>query len=137
MNKGTKTLFFWHSTLDGERTVQATAARPGDPDPRSASETNVWDMNVRWKFGISTGHWAATHRGIRILIDVDRATGKASEIQWFIGGRLDSKSPVDCAVDAAKKLSIIVIDRRILEDHNWAAAEAKDRRSQSMRHNHQ
>jgi hypothetical protein len=83
-------------------------------------------VNVTWKLGISTGRWAATHRGIRIVINVNQTTGKASEIAWFIGGQLDEISPVDCDVGTAQKLAIIVADRRILEEGNWAEAEVKD-----------
>jgi hypothetical protein len=85
-------------------------------------------VNVTWKLGISTGHWAATHRGIRMVINVNQPTGKASEIAWFIGGRMDEISPVSCDVETAKKLAIIVVDRRILEEGDWAEAEVNDLR---------
>ena len=84
---------------------------------------------MTWKLGTSTGHWAATHRGIRIVINVNQTTGKASEIAWFIGGRLDEISPVNCDLGTAKKLAIIVVDRRILEEGDWAEAEEKHLRA--------
>jgi hypothetical protein len=61
-----------------------------------------------------------------MVINVNQTTGKASEIAWFIGGRLDEISPVNCDLGTAKKLAIIVIDRRILEEGDWAEAEEKD-----------
>jgi hypothetical protein len=63
-----------------------------------------------------------------MVINVNRSTGKASEIAWFIGGRLDEISPVNCDVETAEKLAIIVVDRRILEEGHWAEAEEKDLR---------
>jgi hypothetical protein len=63
-----------------------------------------------------------------MVINVNQTTEKASEIAWFIGGRLDEISPVNCDVEVAKKLAIIVVDRRILEEGNWAEAEAMDLR---------
>ena len=63
-----------------------------------------------------------------MVINVNQSTGKASEIAWFIGGRLDEISPVNCDVAIAKKLAIIVVDRRILEEGEWAEAETKDLR---------
>jgi hypothetical protein len=61
-----------------------------------------------------------------MVINVNQTTAKASEIAWFIGGQLDEISPVNCDVETAKKLAIIVVDRRILEEGDWAEAEAKD-----------
>ena len=60
-----------------------------------------------------------------MVINVNQTTGKASEIAWFVGGRLDEISPVNCDVEAAKKLAVIVVDRRILEESDWAEAEVK------------
>jgi hypothetical protein len=62
-----------------------------------------------------------------MVINVNRTTGKASEIAWFIGGELDEISPVSCDVETAKKLGVMVVDRRILEESHWAEAEVKDR----------
>ena len=63
------------------------------------------------------------------MINVNRTIGKASEIAWFIGGRLDEISPVNCDLGTAKKLAIIVVDRRILEEGDWAEAEEKHLRA--------
>jgi len=60
-----------------------------------------------------------------MVINVNQTTGKASEIAWFVGGRLDEFSPVNCDVETAKKLAVIVVDRRILEESDWAEAEVK------------
>jgi hypothetical protein len=61
-----------------------------------------------------------------MVINVNQTTGKASEIAWFIGGQLDEISPVNCDIETAKKLGVIVIDRRILEEGHWAEAEERD-----------
>lgn len=41
---------------------------------------------------------------------------------------MDEISPVSCDVETAKKLAIIVVDRRILEEGDWAEAEVNDLR---------
>ena len=64
-----------------------------------------------------------------MVINVNQTTGKASEIAWFIGGRLDEVAPVNCDLGVAKKLAIIVVDRRILEEGDWAEAEEKHLRA--------
>jgi hypothetical protein len=84
-------------------------------------------METTWKLWLSTGHWAATYRGIRILIKVNPKTGRATELAWFIEGRLDINSPLDCDLETAKKIGAAVVDQRIPVDEGWLQAETRDR----------
>jgi hypothetical protein len=68
-----------------------------------------------------------------MVINVNQSTGKASEIAWLIRGQLDEIAPVNCDVETAKRLAIIVVDRRILEEGEWAEAEAKDLRGSHLK----
>jgi hypothetical protein len=90
-------------------------------------------MDTTWKIGVSTGHWAATYRGIRILIKVNPKTGRATEVGWYIEGRLDIDSPLDCDLETAKKIAAAVIDQRIPLDEGWLQAETRDRRAPLLR----
>jgi hypothetical protein len=92
-------------------------------------------MNASWKLGISTGHWVATYRGIRILIKVSPKTGRATEVAWYIEGELDINSPLDCDLETAKKIGFAVVDQRIPLDEGWLQAETKDRHSLLLGHN--
>jgi len=94
-------------------------------------------MNATWKLGVSTGHWAATYRGIRILIKVDPKTGRANEVAWYIEGRLDIRSPLDCDLETAKKIGGAVVDQRIPLDERWLQAETRDRNAPLLRHDRQ
>jgi hypothetical protein len=91
-------------------------------------------MDITWKLGVSTGHWAATYRGIRILIKVNQKSSRATEIAWYIEGRLDINSPLDCDLETAKKIGVAVIDQRIPLDEGWQQAESRDRRAPLLRH---
>jgi hypothetical protein len=91
-------------------------------------------MNPSWKLGVSTGHWAATYRGIRILIEADQKTGRATEIAWYIEGRLDINSLLDCDLETAKKIGVAVVDQRIPLDEGWLQAETRDCHSSLLRH---
>jgi hypothetical protein len=91
-------------------------------------------MITTWKFGVSTGHWAATYRGIRILIKSNLGTGRATELAWYTGGRLNLNFPLDCDLEMAKKIGIAVIDQRIPLDGGWQQAETKDRQVLLLRH---
>jgi hypothetical protein len=91
-------------------------------------------MNPSWKLGVSTGHWAATYRGIRILIEADQKTGRATEIAWYIEGRLDINSLLDCDLETAKKIGVAVVDQRIPLDEGWLQAETRDCHSPLLRH---
>jgi hypothetical protein len=90
-------------------------------------------MNASWEVGASTGHWGATYRGIRILIKVSPKTGRAVEVAWYIEGRLDINSPLDCDLETAKKIGFAVVDQRIPLDEEWLLAETRDSDSLLLR----
>jgi hypothetical protein len=83
-------------------------------------------MNACWERSVSTGHWAATYRGIRTLIKINPKSGRASEVVWYVEGRLDINSPLDCDLETAKKIGVAVIDQRIPLDEGWQQAETRE-----------
>jgi hypothetical protein len=91
-------------------------------------------MNASWKLGASTGHWAATYRGIGILIKVSPKTGRATEVAWYIEDQLDINSSLDCDLQTAKKIGVAVVDQRIPLDEGWLQAETRDPHSLLLRH---
>jgi hypothetical protein len=89
-------------------------------------------MSATWKQGKSTDDWCADYRGLSIQIKAD-ASHQANTINFYIDGRLSESAPVECPVELAKLIAITVIDQRIPEDVDWAAAEEPDRRAQLLR----
>jgi hypothetical protein len=77
--------------------------------------------NITWKLGAKTG-WSTTFRGIGIVIRVDK-TGRPTELQFFVQGKLDSEAPLSCNVDATKRIALETIDRLMPDTPHWQAAE--------------
>jgi hypothetical protein len=71
------------------------------------------------------------------LIKVDPKTGRANEVAWYIEGRLDIRSPLDCDLETAKKIGGAVVDQRIPLDERWLQAETRDRNAPLLRHDRQ
>jgi hypothetical protein len=91
-------------------------------------------MNASWKLEASTGYWAATYRGINILIKVGPGSDRATEAAWYIGDQLEINSPLNCDLETAKKIGVAVVDQRIPLDEGWLHAETRDLHSHLLRH---
>ena len=59
-----------------------------------------------WKQGSKTGNWSTTFHGIGIVIKVDPKTSQATEVQFFLNGKLDDSAPLPCTIDDAKRISL-------------------------------
>jgi hypothetical protein len=57
----------------------------------------------------------------RVLIHPE--TGKATEISWYISGKVETVSPVRSTVDVAKRIATKVINHQIAAEAKWKAAE--------------
>jgi len=55
-------------------------------------------------------------------------TGKATEIPWYISGKVEMVSPVRATVDLAKRIATKVIDHQIASEAKWKAAETRYQR---------
>jgi hypothetical protein len=60
---------------------------------------------------------------LRIVIKVDPKTRQATEVQFFINGKLDESAPLSCSVSDAQKIGLEVVDRLIEDTLHWKAAE--------------
>ena len=60
-----------------------------------------------------------------IRTKVHPETGKATEISWYISGKVEMVSPVRATVDVAKRIATKVIDHQIASESKWKAAETR------------
>jgi hypothetical protein len=60
---------------------------------RSYPSEKAPKMTVVWKQGRATKDWFADYRGLSARVRVDPETGKATEISWYISGKVDMVSP--------------------------------------------
>jgi hypothetical protein len=81
-------------------------------------------MKALWQQAIKSGNWSTTFRGIGIVIRVDDS-GRPTEVQYFLQGKLDDSAPLSCTIDVAKRIVLEVVTRLIPETPHWKAAEAK------------
>jgi hypothetical protein len=81
-----------------------------------------------WNQGSKTGNWSATFRGIGIVITVDDS-GRPTEFQFFLNGKLDDSASLSCTIDVAKRIALEVVDRLLLETPHWQAAENREIRA--------
>jgi len=79
-------------------------------------------MKAVWQQAKKSGNWSTTFRGIGIVIRVDDS-GRPTELQFFLNGKLDDSAPLSCTIDDAKRISLEVVDRLIEETPHWKAAE--------------
>src|SRR5271165_960947 len=94
-------------------------------------------MEVVWKQGRVSKDWFADYRGLSARVRVDPETGKATEISWYISGKVEMVSPVRVTVDVAKRIANKVIDHQIASEAKWKAAETRYQRgafSQALTH---
>src|SRR5271166_7043321 len=60
-------------------------------------------------------------------------TGKATEISWYISGKVEMVSPARATVDVAKRIATKVIDHQIASEAKWKAAETRYQRGLFLR----
>jgi hypothetical protein len=65
-----------------------------------------------WRQGRATKDWFADYRGLSARVRVDPETGEATEISWYISGKVEMVSPVRATVDVAKRIATKVIDHQ-------------------------
>jgi hypothetical protein len=58
-----------------------------------------------WKQSSISRDWSGAYRGLTIRIKVHPETGKATEISWYISGKVEMVSPVRATVDVAKRIA--------------------------------
>jgi hypothetical protein len=85
-------------------------------------------MKAVWRQGRATKDWFADYRGLSARVRVDPETGKATEISWYISGKVEMVSPVRSTVDVAKRIATKVIDHQIASEAKWKAAETRYQR---------
>jgi hypothetical protein len=51
------------------------------------------------------------------------AEAEATELQFFIQGKLNDSAPLSCSLELAKRIAQETIDRIIAENPHWRAAE--------------
>ena len=90
-------------------------------------------MKAVWKQGGATKDWFADYRGISTRVRVDPESGKATEISWYISGKVEMVSPVRATVDVAKRTATKVIDHQIASEAKWKAAETRYQRGLFLR----
>jgi hypothetical protein len=90
-------------------------------------------MKTVWKQGSISRDWSAAYRGLTIRIKVHPETGKATEISWYISGKVEMVSPVRATVDVAKRIATKVIDHQIASEAKWKAAETRYQRGLFLR----
>jgi hypothetical protein len=90
-------------------------------------------MTAVWKQGSTSRDWSAAYRGLTFRIKVDPETAKATEISWYISGKVEMISPVRATVDVAKRIATKVIDRQIASEAKWQAAETRYQRGLFLR----
>lgn len=90
-------------------------------------------MKAMWKQHSTSRDWSAAYRGLTFRIKVDPETAKATEISWYISGKVEMISPVRATVDVAKRIATKVIDRQIASEAKWQAAETRYQRGLFLR----
>ena len=90
-------------------------------------------MEVVWKQGRVSKDWFADYRGLSARVRVDPETGKATEISWYISGKVEMVSPVRATLDVAKRIATKVIDHQIASEAKWAQAEQRCQRGLFLR----
>jgi len=65
------------------------------------------------------------YRGIRVRVIVDKTSGKATFIKWFLNGELDESSPINAELEDAKEIALQVVNHLIAQRPEYAAAEHK------------
>jgi len=90
-------------------------------------------MKAMWKQGSISRDWSAPYRGLTIRIKVDPDTGKATEISWYISGKVEMVSPLRATLDVAKRIATKVIDHQIASEAKWKAAETRYQRGLFLR----
>ena len=89
-------------------------------------------MKAVWQQAKKSGNWSTTFRGIGIVIRVDDS-GRPTELQFFLNGKLDDSAPLSCTIDDAKRISLEVVTRLISETPHWQAAANKHERDSFLR----
>jgi hypothetical protein len=90
-------------------------------------------MRAMWKQSRASKDWFADYRGLSARIRVDPETGKATEISWYISGKVEMVSLVRATVEVAKRIATKVIDHQIASEAKWKAAEARYQRGLFLR----
>jgi hypothetical protein len=90
-------------------------------------------VTAMWKQGRVSKDWFADYRGVSARVRVDPETGKATEVSWYISGKVEMVSPVRSTVDVAKRIATKVIDRQIASESKWEAAETRYQRGLFLR----
>jgi hypothetical protein len=86
-----------------------------------------------WKQGRVSKDWFAGYRGLSARVWVHPETGKATEISWYISGKVEIVSPVSATVDVAKRIATKVFDHQIASEAKWKAAETRYQRGLFLR----
>jgi hypothetical protein len=86
-----------------------------------------------WKQGRVSKDWFADYRGVSARVRVDPETDKATEISWYISGKVEMVSPVRSTVDVAKRIATKVIDHKIASESKRKAAETRYQRGLFLR----
>jgi hypothetical protein len=90
-------------------------------------------MKAMWKQGRVSKDWFADYRGLSARVRVDPESGKATEISWYISGKVEMVSPVRVTVDVANRIATKVIDHQIASEAKWAQAEQRWQRGLFLR----
>jgi hypothetical protein len=86
-----------------------------------------------WKQSRVSKDWFANYRGLSARVRLHPETGKATEISWYISGKVEMVSPVSATVDLAKRIAKKVIDHQIASEAKWKAAETRYQRGLFLR----
>ena len=79
-------------------------------------------MTAVWKQGSTSRDWSAAYRGLTFRIKVDPETAKATEISWYISGKVEMVSPVRATVVVATRIATKVIDHQIASEGEMASS---------------
>jgi hypothetical protein len=78
--------------------------------PALAKLEKASKMKAVWQQAKKSGNWSTTFRGIGIVIRVDDS-GRPTELQFFLNGKLDDSAPLSCTIDVAKRIALDVVTR--------------------------
>jgi hypothetical protein len=128
-------LFLWSDPRGiGGNGIGLVGKETSRPIPALAKLAKASKMRKpMWKQSSISRDWSGAYRGLTIRIKVHPETGKATEISWYISGKVEMVSPVRVTVEVAKRIATKVIDHQIGSEAKWKAAETRYQRGLFLR----
>jgi hypothetical protein len=108
-------------------------ASPQIPALAKLEKAPTLKAKAMWKQSRVSKDWFANYRGLSARVRLHPETGKATEISWYISGKVEMVSPVSATVDLAKRIAKKVIDHQIASEAKWKAAETRYQRGLFLR----